>query len=322
MASRTGEPASSAESNVLAERRLRSSGLIVGALVSMSRPSHIALILFVAGIGAVAAIAGGRSPEPATVSVAAIALLLVAASVHLANEWADHATDALTTRTPFSGGSGTLPRTGLSPALALNAALAAAVAGVVVAIVGLVAQVLPSAAAVLLIVGGLMGWAYSVPPLALAWRGFGELDNALAGGLVLPLFGYAALGGQITWVVVAVFLPFAALDFSNLLATTWPDRRADAAVGKRTLATRWPASRLRLAHAFGGALCVGLLLVLTVTGVAPLAVGLAGLSATPLILWGIAGYTRRESPAPTVAAMLGLAALLFLGWASVVVGLA
>jgi 1,4-dihydroxy-2-naphthoate polyprenyltransferase len=120
--------------------------------------------------------------------------------------------------------------------------------------------------------------------------------------------------------IVAAFVPFAALDFSNLLATTWPDRRADAAVGKRTLATRWPTGRLRLTHAAGGSVCVASLLFLTITGAVPLPVGAAGLVSLPLIIWGSVRYTRQESPAPTVAAMLGLALLLLLGWAVAAAG--
>jgi 1,4-dihydroxy-2-naphthoate octaprenyltransferase len=41
-------------------------------------------------------------------------MIVVSISVHYANEYADHKTDALTERTKFSGGSGILPR-GLVP---------------------------------------------------------------------------------------------------------------------------------------------------------------------------------------------------------------
>jgi 1,4-dihydroxy-2-naphthoate polyprenyltransferase len=115
-------------------------------------------------------------------------------------------------------------------------------------------------------------------------------------------------------------VPFAALDFSNLLATTWPDRRADAAVGKRTLATRWSTSRLRLAHAAADSLAIALLILLTLTAAVPLSVGLAGLAVAPLVVWGFLRYTRQESPAPTVAAMLALAFLLLIGWAIAAAG--
>jgi 1,4-dihydroxy-2-naphthoate polyprenyltransferase len=295
---------------------------LVAALLGMARPSHIALILVVAAIGSLAAVAAGSAVSVATILSAAVVLVLVSASVHYVNDWADHATDALTVRTPFSGGSGTLPATGLPRRLALVAAVATATLASAFALAALLAGLLSVAAATLLVLGGFLGWAYSAPPLALGWRGLGELANAVAGGLVLPLYGYAAIAGEITLVVAFAFLPFAALDFSNLLATTWPDRRADAAVGKRTLATRWPVSRLRIAHAVADALAIALLAILALTAAVPLPVGIAGLVAAPLIVWGLVRYTRQESPAPTVAAMLALAFLLLAGWAIAAAGAA
>ncbi|NIS35092.1 MAG: prenyltransferase, partial [Actinobacteria bacterium] len=95
-----------------------------------------------------------------------------------------------------------------------------------------------------LVVGAVFGWQYSLPPLALAWRGVGEVDNAALGGLVLPAYGFAVAAGTVTVDALLATVPFATVVFLNLLDTTWPDRAADAAVGKRTLATRWPAGRL------------------------------------------------------------------------------
>jgi 1,4-dihydroxy-2-naphthoate polyprenyltransferase len=289
--------------------------VLVPALVSMARPSHIALILVVAVTGSLAAVAVGSVLSGWAIASAAVVLVLVSASVHYVNEWADHETDALTTRTPFSGGSGTLPETSLPRRIALLAGIATAALASLAALAALLAGVLTVTASVLLLLGGLLGWSYSMPLLALGWRGLGELTNALAGGLVLPLYGYAVVADEVPLAMVLAFVPFAALDFSNLLATTWPDRRADAAVGKLTLATRWPASRLRVAHALAAASCVGLLAALTVAAVIPLPVGVAGLAAVPLIVWGLVRYTRQESPLPTVAAMLALALLLLVGWA-------
>jgi 1,4-dihydroxy-2-naphthoate polyprenyltransferase len=293
---------------------------VVSALYRMSRPSHSALILVVAAIGSLAAVAGGAAVSATTLVAGGLVLVLAAASVHYVNEWADHETDALTVRTPFSGGSGTLSSTGLPRRLALAGGVVTAVAASSAALVAFLAGWLPAIAVVLLALGGLLGWAYSVPPPALGWRGLGELDNAIAGGLVLPLFGYGVVAGEVPLMIVAAFVPFAALDFSNLLATTWPDRRADAAVGKRTLATRWPTGQLRLAHAAGGSVCIVSLIFLSITGTIPLPVGVAGLASLPLIVWGFVRYTRQESPAPTVAAMLGLALLLLLGWAVAAAG--
>ena len=115
---------------------------------------------------------------------------------------------------------------------------------------------------------------------------------------------------------VAAFVPLTLVVMANLLATTWPDRVADAAVGKRTLATRWSRPAC--------AACSGCLSSChdgpRVQGLAwPALVAVAGLSAVPLLALGFAWYTRRESPLPTVAAMVWLAVAQLGAWIAVAV---
>ena len=283
------------------------------AIVLMSRPPQLALVAIVALLGVALARARGANPDPGHLLAGIGLLLMVAASIHLANEFADHETDARTRRTPFSGGSGTLPRTGLPPQLAFQAAVIALVGGMAVAATGFAVGVVSGAAFLLLAAGAIGGWAYSVGPFPLAWHGLGEVDNALLGGMLLPLYGVAIAGGALDLTAAAVLVPLALVVGANLLATTWPDRDADAAVGKRTLATRWSTGRLRAAYAIVIVAALGLLLVQAV-GPGPLVVAVAGLTVGPLLLVGLASYTRIESPLATVAAMLWLIGAQLLAW--------
>lgn len=73
----------------------------------------------------------------------------------------------------------------------------------------------------------------------------GELANALLGGLLRPLYGVALATGRISLSDVAIFTPFTLLVFVNPLETEWPDRGADGATSKRSLAVRLPAGRVR-----------------------------------------------------------------------------
>jgi 1,4-dihydroxy-2-naphthoate octaprenyltransferase len=298
--------------------------LVLRALVAMSRPDQLLLMALLYATGVVVALSGGASLDVVPVVAGFLLFLPVAVSVHYANEYADYETDRLTTRTPFSGGSGALVRTGLPRRLALRAAVGALV--VALAGTGLLAGVdvaggpalLPDATAVgLLAVMAILGWQYSLPPLALAWHGWGELDNAALGGVFLPVYG-VAVAGEVTVASVLAFLPFACVVFVNLLATTWPDRAADATVGKETLATRLSTDRLRGLYA-GGLLGGGVSMAVFHGGAVPAVVCWASLLAAPLLLWGLLTYTRRRSPFPTVAGMVVLAASQFAGW--VVVGL-
>jgi 1,4-dihydroxy-2-naphthoate octaprenyltransferase len=159
---------------------------------------------------------------------------------------------------------------------------------------------------------------YSLPPLALAWRGWGELDNALLGGVALPLYAYLVQSGELDPWVILIFIPFGMLVFINLLATTWADRDADGAVGKFTLATRWNTIRLRrvyLAVAAGAFVYLGMFNRLLY----PQPVLIASLLVIPILVWGFITYTRQHSPFPTVAAMAVYLMIQITVWGAVLV---
>jgi 1,4-dihydroxy-2-naphthoate octaprenyltransferase len=305
------------------------------ALAGMARLDQLALVCVVYAMGVLlgldgtapaASVAGGgetgpvtaagdgtpigpTTPVPSTpegnVLPGLAALLAVALPVHYANEYADYETDALTNRTEFSGGSGALHATGLDRAFAgfalVGAAVVAAVALLAAAVVGL-----PVTALALLVVILVAGVAYSLGP-RLAWRGFGELTNALLGGLALPLYGVAVTGSPVNAVDLATFLPFTAVVFANLLATQWPDRRADAHVGKRTLAVSQDVRTLRGLYGTAATLGVGGLLVLAGVDLVPLALLAFATPTAVLLVLGARRYGRVESPAVTVYAMVALA---------------
>ena len=79
--------------------------------------------------------------------------------------------------------------------------------------------------------------AYSLPPIALNYRGGGEALEAFGVGLLLPLFhGHAQAGvfWASQWWVLAGFV---ALSLASALASGLSDEVSDRAGGKRTLAT-------------------------------------------------------------------------------------
>ncbi len=281
----------------------------------MSRPDQLALIAFVYGLGALVAVRRGASPSVDALVFGVGAVVLVSASVHYVNEYADHETDRLTTRTDFSGGSGALERFGLPRRLALDAAGVTLVGGAAMTILGAVTGLLSGQAVAGLTVVAVLGWAYSLPPVALSWRGLGEVDNAVLGGVVLPAIGAAVATGSVSLRTAASFAPFATLVFANLLATGWPDREADAAVGKRTLPVRWSPARLRRAYWAAVAASAAGLLAVWVVGWLPTVVMAATLPAYGLAVWAGRAYTRRRSPFPSVTAMVAYAGAHAVGWA-------
>lgn len=277
----------------------------------LTRPDQVALIVVVFMVGGLM----GRATAVADGSgwggwlVAAAAVVAIAVSVHAANEYADADTDARTSRTRFSGGSGVIPSGLVTRAGARRLMVGAGALGVVLAGLSAWAGVVPTSAAIAIVLGLILGWQYSVPPLALARRRWGEVTNALLGGLLLPATGAIVMGSEIGPALIA-FVPFTLLAFVNLLETQWSDRRADRAVGKHTLANGLSLRALRrLAMGVTLASYVGLLLL-------PVPIALAGLLALPFSVWATIAMGRRP-PGPAVAAMVVAIVAQGVGWAVV-----
>lgn len=278
-------------------------GRAASALLAMARPSQLVLVLLVFATGSLVGAwrVGGVDLVP--VLIAASLLLPAGVAVHWANEAADAATDALTSRTPFSGGSGALPRSGIAPRALTRWSIVLASAVLAGALALIASSGLPVAAGLLLTAGIVGGMAYSVAPLALMRRGLGELLNAILGGLLLPLYGVAAAVGRVEPHHLLAFLPFAFITFCSVMATAWPDRSADGSTGKRTLQVRLEPKRLRTIYALSALTWAGSLVVATWTAAIPF--GLAAFAVLPSAWLGWAWYTRRRSPWPSVISMVG-----------------
>ena len=288
----------------------------------MSRPNQLLLIAAVYAWGVLAAIALQQTTEsgfdPISVIFPLIPLILISASIHYANEYADHETDALTDRTPYSGGSGALRDYSASPKTALMAARVSLISGSIIAIALYATGYLPFIVLPILVVGAFGGWMYSLRPLALAWRGWGEITNAFLGGMLLPVMGYAALSARVDWQIILLTLPFALLAFDNLLATTWSDRAADDQVGKFTLATKWSTGRLRKIYflSWAGALLV---LLLSHGSVLPVQICWACFLILPAVIWADRSYTRQHSSFPSVMVMVLFLIIQLVGWTAMIV---
>lgn len=277
--------------------------LYISVLFKMSRPAQLLLLTLVYIFGSVIALALGVPFHASAFAFGLLVFIPTCASIHFANEYADFETDALTERTRYSGGSGALPDSHLPRRMGLMAAWGSLLLASITASFSWIGGLLPPAALVLLALGAICGWMYSLPPLKLAWHGWGEVTNALLGGVLAPVYAYSVQAGSVSWEIMLASLPFGMLVFNNLLATQWSDRAADAAVGKRTLATRWPVRRLRGTY-LAAALTAYIILLLYKGSVFPSQVVWSSFLALPLVLWGGFDFTRKHSPFSSVAAMV------------------
>jgi 1,4-dihydroxy-2-naphthoate octaprenyltransferase len=232
---------------------------------------------------------------------------------HYADEYADVDTDTLTRRTWFSGGSGVLPSGIVPPAWALRAAGAFAALAVALCVLGIAAGILPIHAAWIVALGMFGGWFYAMPPLALERRGLGEVDNALIGGILMPLMGCTAQTGAPSWRALAVLSPIFCIVLANLLAVHWADREADAAVGRRTVVVV-AGQRARPLYYSLVVLAYGLTLALTRTVVSA-SVAAATLATLPLAVWAVAAFGRRHSALSGAFLMAAFIVAQTIGWA-------
>lgn len=86
--------------------------------------------------------------------------------------------------------------------------------------------------------GVALAFCYHAPPLKLSYRGLGELAVGIAYGPLICGGGYLVLTGRLSARVLASAVPLGALIAAFLWVNEFPDRRADAAAGKRTLVVR------------------------------------------------------------------------------------
>jgi 1,4-dihydroxy-2-naphthoate octaprenyltransferase len=165
--------------------------------------------------------------------------------VHFANDYFDQETDALTTRTLWSGGSGVLPAGELPPWVALAAALVCAAAGLAAtARAALAGNALVATLGVAIAV---LAWCYSAPPVRLLARGLGELDTIAVVAFLVPLAGYATFAHAVAPHALLAALPGACAMFAMMLCVEIPDARADTATHKRNLVVRWGVASAAIA---------------------------------------------------------------------------
>lgn len=161
--------------------------------------------------------------------------LFIQLSIVFTNDAFDVETDRHNaTFTPFSGGSRVLVDGLLSRGAVARAAAASALTAIAVSVAlgARTGSLLPPSLA---LAGVLLSWAYSAPPLSLAYRGGGELLQVAGTAIVLPLFGFAAQRGSLAafpWLVLASLVP---IRLACAIATALPDEPSDRAARKRTL---------------------------------------------------------------------------------------
>jgi len=274
--------------------------LSIAGVAGVARAPFLLLPFTLVAVGTAAAARAATVDWPA----AALALLgLVAAhvAVNALNEASDYRTgiDLRTERTPFSGGSGTLPGGRLSYRAAVATGLTAGVIAIAVGFYFLLRiewKLVP-----ILVLGALSVFAYT-DVLA---RGYvGELFAGLGLG-ALPVIGTTLVQtGDYEPLAVAASLPAFFMTFNLLLLNEFPDQAADLEGGRRNLVILLGRRGAALVYSLC-ALAVPAWLVAAVAldGLPPLALmaTIPSLALLPALRWAL-GDPEAAVPHPALGA--------------------
>jgi 1,4-dihydroxy-2-naphthoate polyprenyltransferase len=207
--------------------------------IAATRPGFLSVTLCTAVLGVVIAQACGCGWDPWAAVATVVLAVLTHAAVNLYNDYGDAmiGSDAVNTEriAPFTGGSRFIQDGRLSAAQVREAAQMLAIV-VVGGGVALAARAGPGLLGVGL-AGLAIGAAYSHPRVALMSRGWGEAGVVLGWWLVVVGADYVQRHGFSGIAATAALSP-ALLVGTVLLVAEFPDAKADAQVGKRTLVVR------------------------------------------------------------------------------------
>ena len=272
--------------------------------IAATRPPFLSVTLVGCLVGLASAHGSGVHVGALTATLTIVFALMAHAGVNVLNDYFDdrNGTDAANTERvfPFTGGSRfiqngilTQRETGQYGYLLLLAVVPAGLWLASQSAIGLIW---------IGVAGLLVGWSYSAPPLQLVSRGLGEL--AITAGWLLVVVGADFVQRRdFAFAPFAAGLCFALLVANVLYINQFPDARADALAGKRTLVVRLGADRARAGYAvitaIGGLWLVGCVISGQLPRLALVSLAPLGFSAAALaVLWR--GAMRPSALAPAI----------------------
>ncbi len=267
------------------------------AFASVARAPFLLLPPTLVASGAAAAAWDGSFSWSRTV-LAAVGLVSLHMAVNILNEWSDMRTgiDLATERTPFSGGSGTLPAGGMRLRTALVFGLVCAGVGLAIGVWFLVEVgwvLLP-----IIIAGAISVLAYTD---VLARIGVGEMAAGFGLGAGSVIGAALVQGGGWSTAAAAASVPAFFMTFNLLLLNEFPDEDADREGGRRNLVIllgRRPAAWIYAAAGLATPLAIVIAVLLRILPPLSLAAILPSLLLVKPLRWA---FADPESPVPIPA---------------------
>ena len=266
------------------------------AYLGVARANFLLLPVTLVAVGAAAAACDGAFDPVATVA-ALLALVALHAAVNAFNEYSDfrRGIDLETERTPFTGGSGTLPR-GAPARIALGVGIGGTVFGIIVGVWFL--YVIGPVLLPICLLGALCVLGYTD---LLARIYLGEIFAGLGLG-TLPVLGAALVQrGGLGPAAIAASIPPFFMTFNLLLLNEFPDEEADRRGGRRNLVMLLGRRGAAGVYVVAGCMVPIALILGVQTGSLPVVALLATLPSLALIPPGRWALTAPADPVPVRA---------------------
>jgi 1,4-dihydroxy-2-naphthoate octaprenyltransferase len=241
----------------------------------------------------------------------------------LSNDYFDFRSDARNKYfSPFTGGSRVLVEKlldfrQLKTAIIVSLAISFCALAAVLAITSISLTSIATVCSILFV----LAIGYTVPPVKLSYRGLGELTVGITHSFALIICGYMFQGGSLmdnfSW---SLGLPLFLGVLPSIILAGVPDRDADSAVSKRTMAVRFGkrgAARLAI---FFTILAAATVTIFNISGIFPDAFRGILIPVIPhaiLLVYLLSKYINKNDPPDRIDGLL-VAALTYIFWFGVI----
>jgi 1,4-dihydroxy-2-naphthoate octaprenyltransferase len=227
---------------LLSELKLRAWGNMgrISTLIKIARLGRLHFLfagLLVYILGSLVAVLYDASFSAGRLAFGYLVLLPAHLSVSYSNDYFDADVDKFNKPTPFTGGSGVLVDSPHLRSFSKWFAIALIALSLLMSLAFIIVYSYPGWLLGYVLLGNLLGWFYTAPPVKLAYRGLGELSTAIAIGLIAGM-GYLVMMGQLNGDVLVFAVPVFAYGLAFIVAVEIPDLEADRLGSKRTLITK------------------------------------------------------------------------------------
>jgi 1,4-dihydroxy-2-naphthoate octaprenyltransferase len=171
-------------------------------------------------------------------------------SMSYSNNYYDAESDQYNAPTPFSGGNKDLIKNKYLYNLLKPLSLVFMGLSIILAVLFLFVFSFYIEFLLYVIIGNLLAWYYTAPPLKFSYRGFGEIVTVITAGLMIPGVGYFILAGHFDSFFLVFIIPFMLYLMIFILNAEIPDIEGDRKGKKMNIVVRKGSNfGLRLASA-------------------------------------------------------------------------